>query len=323
MRPSFLCPLVFLAACQSLTPAVVLKGSDAATPDGAVTSRDGGATGTLDGAVAYTGEFGAASGVYTLNVAGRARIARVHVPPAVSASPALVLAFHGTNGSAEDFENESHLAAASDELGFVSVALQAEDMQGVATNADHQSTDLFARMWDIVDRNPATNRDLLYTRAVIQEAQRALHVDARRVYLVGHSNGGFFVYHASATMPSLVAGFATSCSGVVRCGYRSDCSFVGRAGTTCATLRAEPGFCAQTCDPSTSLMAPLPSGRMPHGFLAHGNRDDIVSVSFTCQLGAELGDRAEVQIVDGLTHSIAPDFVRGAWRRLSRFTVSD
>ncbi len=323
MRLSFVVPFVVLAACQSLTPAVVDEGTDASTPDGDASSVDGGVHETPDGEVAYTGEFGASSGVYMLTVAGRVRTVRVHVPPGVSASPALMLGFHGTNGSAEDFENETRIAAASDELGFVSASMQAEDMQGVAANADHQSPDLFARMWDIVDRNPATNRDLLYTRAVIQEAQRALHVDAGRVYLVGHSNGGFFVYHAAATMPSRVAGFATSCSGVVRCGYRAACSFVGGAGTTCAALRAAAGFCAQTCDPSTSLMAPLPSGRMPRAFLAHGNRDDIVSVAFTCQLAAELGDRAEVQIVDGLTHALAPDFVRGAWRRLSPFTASD
>jgi poly(3-hydroxybutyrate) depolymerase len=314
------------ASCRSGSPAVVDK--DVVTEPPRDTASGGDAPATTDAPpssedVRYTGGFGAVSGVYTLTIGGRARTVRVHVPPGDAAARPLMVAFHGTNGAAEDFENETRIDAISDELGFVVAVPQGEDLQGDPANADHQSRDLYARMWDIVDRNPATNRDLLLTRAVIQEGVRALRVDARRVYLVGHSNGGFFAYHAAATMPSRVAAFASSCAGVIRCGYRSECGFAAGVGTTCAALRGESGFCAQTCAASTSRMAPLPTGRMPRGFLAHGNRDDMVSVSFTCALSREMGDRAEVQIVDGLTHALAPDFVRGAWSRLSRYTVSD
>lgn len=337
MRTALFLSLALLAgaSCRSGSPAVVDKdvitdpprdtasGGDAPTPDDRPSVVDGSATPPSDD-VRYTGGFGAVSGVYTLTIGGRARTVRVHVPASAAASARpLVVAFHGTNGAAEDFENETRIDAVSDELGFVVAVPQGEDLQGDPANADHQSRDLYARMWDIVDRNPATNRDLLLTRAVIQEGVRTLRVDARRVYLVGHSNGGFFAYHAAATMPSRVAAFASSCAGVIRCGYRSECTFSAGVGTTCAALRGESGFCAQTCAASTSRMAPLPAGRMPRGFLAHGNRDDMVSVSFTCALSREMGDRAEVQIVDGLTHSLAPDFVRGAWSRLSRYTVSD
>ncbi len=273
--------------------------------------------------VAYTGSFGASSGAYTLTVGGRARAVRIHVPPGASASAPLVIAYHGTNGAAADFESETRIDAASDALGFIAAIPQAEERQGNPADADHQSRDLYAAMWDITDRNPASNRDLLLTRAIILESRRALRVDDRRVYLMGHSNGGFFAYHAAATIASRVAGFATSCAGVIRCGYRVACAFSAGVGTTCAALSTERGFCPQVCAASMSYMAPLASPRMPRAYIAHGNRDDLVSVSFSCALAREMGSRAEVQIVDGLTHSLAPDFVRSAWSRLSGFTVSD
>lgn len=344
--PFWACAIVAAAsACQSGSPPLVFEHDASEKPDGlegdatmtgdAAMMGDVTATGdvaaTVDAPtgdalateVMYTGNFAASSGVYTLGVGGMSRTVRVHVPASASASPALVIAFHGTNGAAEDFEHDAHIDALSDELGFVAAVPQGEDLQGAAGNADHQSPDLYARMWDLVDRNPGTNRDLLLVRAIIRESQATLRTDARRVYLLGHSNGGFFSYFAAATMAPLVAGFASSCGGVVRCGYRSECSFSRGVGTTCAALASEPGFCAQTCAASSSRMPPLPPGRMPRAFLAHGNRDDVVSVAFTCALAREMGGRAEEQIVDGLTHSLAPDFVRGAWRRLSMYSVSD
>lgn len=325
MRASFwACAIVAAAsACQSGSPPVVFEEDASEVPlDGsegdAPTVSD-----ALSTEVTYTGNFAATSGVYTLRVGGMNRTVRVHMPSRAPASPALVVALHGTNGAAEDFENETRIDALSDELGFVAAIPQGEDLQGASGNADHPSADLYARMWDLVDRNPGTNRDLLLVRAILRESQASLRTDARRVYLLGHSNGGFFAYHAAATLAPLVAGFAASCAGVIRCGYRSECMFSRGVGTTCEALSAEPGFCAQTCAAGASRMAPMPSGRMPRAFLAHGNRDDLVSVSFTCALAREMGSRAEVQIVDGLTHALTPQFVRGAWSRLSGFTVGD
>lgn len=346
MRASFwACAIVAAtAACQAGSPAVVDEDAsvtDAPDPvdrliivvdapptdtpaveDGPTTDLIAGDAPAVD-TVAYTGAFGASSGAYTLTIGGRARAVRIHVPPGASASAPLVIAYHGTNGAAADFEAETRIDAASDALGFIAAIPQAEDRQGSPADADHQSRDLYAAMWDITDRNPATNRDLLLTRAIILEGRRSLRVDDRRVYLMGHSNGGFFAYHAAATISSRVAGFATSCAGVIRCGYRVDCTFSAGVGTTCAALSTERGFCPQVCAASMSYMAPIAAPRMPRAYLAHGNRDDLVSVSFSCALAREMGSRAEVQIVDGLTHSLAPDFVRSAWSRLSRYTVND
>lgn len=331
-----LCLAVFaLAACRSTVIPVIAddaSSGDAPRPADAPVTADAPVavdapvdTGTVTPALPaprYTGGFTRTSGTFTLTINGTARTARVHVPPTLAAGAPLVLGFHGTNGSADDFAAESRMDGASDELGFVAVTLQGEDLQGNPANADHRSPDEYARMWNIVDRDPTTNRDLVFVRAVIAESQRALGTDPLRTYAMGHSNGGFFAWHVAATLAPQIAGFASSCAGVIRCGYRSECTFRG-AGTTCAALATEPGWCAQTCAPSTSRMALAPAGRVPRAFLAHGNRDDIVSVAFTCALGRELGDRATVQIVDGLDHALAPNFVRNAWSALSRFTTRD
>jgi predicted esterase len=156
-------------------------------------------------------------------------------------------------------------------------------------------------------RDPDRNPDLVLVRAIIAEATRAYGVDPRRIYVAGFSNGGFFATHVAVTLRDQVAAFLELSSGLVRCENTNTCGFAGE-GTTCEDLRAEADYCA--CTDEEKPVALPPSGRMPPGYLSHGNQDWTVSVAYTCDLAArmeELGHSVQVVIRPGADHEI-PDF---------------
>lgn len=51
--------------------------------------------------------------------------------------------------------------------------------------------------------------DVAYLRALVEEAKRTVHVDAARVYVLGHSNGGFMAYRLACAAPGTFAAIAS------------------------------------------------------------------------------------------------------------------
>jgi polyhydroxybutyrate depolymerase len=51
--------------------------------------------------------------------------------------------------------------------------------------------------------------DVAYLQAVIEEIARGFAVDRKRVYLIGHSNGGFMAYRMACESADLIAGIAS------------------------------------------------------------------------------------------------------------------
>ena len=51
--------------------------------------------------------------------------------------------------------------------------------------------------------------DAGYLRGVIEEIARRFAVDRKRVYLIGHSNGGFMAYRMACQSADLIAGIAS------------------------------------------------------------------------------------------------------------------
>ena len=51
--------------------------------------------------------------------------------------------------------------------------------------------------------------DAGYLRALIEEIARRFAVDRKRIYLVGHSNGGFMAYRMACQSADLIAGIAS------------------------------------------------------------------------------------------------------------------
>jgi predicted esterase len=184
---------------------------------------------------------------------------------------------------------------------------------------NHVPRDIYWETYPSTD--PARNPDLLLVQAIIQEAVRAYGVDARRVYTLGHSNGGFFSLLAATALPDRIAAFAANSAGLVRCATTGGCSFKG-SGTTCAALANQAGWCACT---GAEKPGPLvTSGRQPPGYLTHSADDTAVSVYYSCALASRLsalGYRHEITIAQGNGHSMPYNLALDAWGFLSQHAL--
>ena len=293
-------------------------GVDVPTAIDLGTPRDTGALPTSD-PIAYTGAFPAGSGRsnVTITVSGHgARSAVVYAPSSRSATPPLIVLFHGTGDRADVMFTDSQAQAVADANGVVIVAPQALDNR--PSDWDHvDSTGVWWLTYPNVD--PTTNEDLLLTRALIAEARRRYNVDASRVYAIGHSNGAFFATLVASALAERIAGYATSSGGLIRCASRDVC-IATATGTTCANLSAAPSQCR--CTGAEKPVAIRTDGLMPPGYFAHATDDDIVSPYYTCALASRMtavGATSRTVLRTGDGHSLPPEFLGNAWSFLSVF----
>ena len=288
-------------------------GAPRDVPVGVDVPRD---TGTIpaDDPVVYTGTLPTRTGrsVATIRVNGNAREVTVYVPASRGASAPLLLLFHGTNGSGAGVFDESDAQAVANANG--AIVLAPSSRYRSSGDWDHRTEETY---WETYPNgSPTANEDLVLTRALIVEARRAYGVDAGRVYALGHSNGAFFATLVASALADRIAAYATSSGGLNRCANTWSCSFQG-SGSTCAALRARAGWCA--CSGAEKPVALRTDGRMPPGYLAHGTRDPLVSVQYTCELEARMaavGAVTQTALRDGDGHVLPSDFVSAAWRFL-------
>ena len=279
---------------------------------------------TSGGAVSYTGSFPSGTGYKTayLGVGGFSnRKVVLYTPQGLANKPALLITLHGTHGDAKQFIQQSYAKGLADSKKVLIASPQARKM----TKGDwdsHYPNDIYWETYPAV--NPNTNPDLLLIRAIILEAQKARNVDPRRVYVLGHSNGGFFSILVAMTLPDKIAAFVANSSGLVRCATMPDCSFSTSSGNTCAKLSARSGYknCAAKCTGAEKPGPVATTGRKPPGYLAHSNDDSTISVYYTCTLAARmaaLGYSSKVTIYSGNGHSIPYNLAVDAWPWVSQY----
>lgn len=130
----------------------------------------------------------------------RARAYVLRVPPRMAggAPPALVLAFHGGGGDAEQFRTSAGLDAVA-------------DREGVLVVYPFGSGPLPRRLltWNAGECcGYAMNRnvdDVGFVAAVLDDVARRVPYDRRRVFATGHSNGAMMAYRLAAERADLVA----------------------------------------------------------------------------------------------------------------------
>lgn len=127
-----------------------------------------------------------ARGTATVEIGGRQ--VTVHVPDSYRpARPApLVIALHGYTSSATELESYLRLTPESDRRGFV------------YAYPDGSTDERGDRFWNATDAccafsNPRPD-DSAYLNDLISAIGRSYVIDAARVYLIGHSNGGFMAF---------------------------------------------------------------------------------------------------------------------------------
>jgi len=127
----------------------------------------------------------------------------VHVPPSYDpAQPApLVVLLHGYGASGQLQENYMQLLPWTDRLGLLCVFPDGTvDPTGARFwNATDACCDFFGSGVD----------DSGYLRDLIEEIAAELSVDTERVFLLGHSNGGFMAYRMACDHADIIAAVAS------------------------------------------------------------------------------------------------------------------
>jgi polyhydroxybutyrate depolymerase len=138
----------------------------------------------------------------TVNVAGRERSYRVHLPighAPVGPSP-LVLAFHGGSSNAQQMEAFSGLSHKADQARFIVVYPNGSGLSPAALSWNGGNCCGYAR-----DNNVD---DAAFVRALLDDLAEAVPIDRQRIYATGMSNGGVLTYRLASELADCIAAVA-------------------------------------------------------------------------------------------------------------------
>ena len=109
----------------------------------------------------------------------------------------LVMLLHGYGATGQTQEGYMQFAPIADEFGYI--YLYPDGLVDPMGNQYWNGTDACC------DFSGGATDDSGYLRALIEEIRLQLNVDDRRVYIVGHSNGGFMSYRMACDHSDIVA----------------------------------------------------------------------------------------------------------------------
>ena len=111
----------------------------------------------------------------------------------------LVVLLHGYTSSGANQESYFKLSALADEFGFIFVAPDGT----VEKQGDRN------RFWNAgpacCNLQASTVNDSAYLKTLIEALQNRYSIDAKRIYMSGHSNGGFMVHRMAYDYPETLA----------------------------------------------------------------------------------------------------------------------
>ena len=145
----------------------------------------------------------------TVTEFGGARPVTLHVPASYSCErPApLIVALHGYSASGADIDRYFGLTAESDRRGFL---LATPD--GVK---DRTEKPFWNATKACCNFGKVTTDDSAYLSQLVTDISSSFNVDAKRVFFVGHSNGGFMSYRMACEHSDQVAAIASLAGAMV------------------------------------------------------------------------------------------------------------
>ena len=111
----------------------------------------------------------------------------------------LIVSLHGYTGSGEGHDRSWGISALADEYNFLSIAPDGERESGGNNNRFWNASDACCNFFG------AENDDAGYLRGLIDAVKSSYNVDPGRVYVIGHSNGGFMSYRMAYEHSDAVA----------------------------------------------------------------------------------------------------------------------
>ncbi len=120
----------------------------------------------------------------------------LHLPPRrflSSGEIPLVIVLHGSGGTGPGMERRTRFSEIADSVGFAVAYPESH------RNAEHR------RLWGT--RESAAS-DVAMLHALVDSVAARVHIDRKRVYLAGFSNGGGMTYRAARALPNLFAAIA-------------------------------------------------------------------------------------------------------------------
>ena len=244
-------------AVLSITSAGLVACSSADSPPG-TTGSGGSSTGATVSASASTGETSSSSSAAgggsatsttgagggtgaacTAKMFGDNRPVALHVPQSYSCDKGapLVIMLHGYTVSSAIEEVYLNITAESEKRGFLYAHPDGtKDAQDKPFwNATDVCCDFGGTMVD----------DSAYLSKLIKDVEAAYNVDAKRVYLIGHSNGGFMSYRMACDHGDQIAGIASLAGAmfndVTKCAAQTPVSVLEIHGTADMTIAYKGG----------------------------------------------------------------------------------
>lgn len=134
---------------------------------------------------------------------GKERIALLHIPADASKKETpVVFAFHGHGGNARQASNSFRMHEVWPEA--IVVYMEGLPTPGALTDPKGERNGWQHR------EGMQDDRDLKFFDAVLASIKKDCKVDERRIYAMGHSNGGSFTYVLWKARPDVFAAFAPS-----------------------------------------------------------------------------------------------------------------
>lgn len=221
------CLLLVCGACGACGSS---KSAEASPSDGGAASDDGGGGGASE-------DGGGGGGDPT--VFGGDRPVTLHVPASYVSTVAtpLVILLHGYGASGSFQDLYFGMTAVSDARGFLYAAPNG------TVDSDGK------RFWNATDAccnlHGSSVDDSTYLSSLIKEIQGRYNVDAKRVFLVGHSNGGFMSYRMACDHADQIAAIASLAgamfSDVAKCAPSAPVNVLEIHGTADATIAFDGG----------------------------------------------------------------------------------
>jgi polyhydroxybutyrate depolymerase len=187
--------------------------------------------------------------------AGRPYTMNLHVPSGYDmAKPTpLVMLLHGYSASGTLQEAYFNLTPVSDAHTFLYVYPDGTKENSAAMNRFWNATDACCNIYG------STVDDSAYLDAVLTDIQAKFNVDAKRVYVIGHSNGGFMSHRMACDHASRIAGIMALAGDTWK--DQGRCA----AGSKVAVLQVQGDADATVPYAGGTLIAPFPGSKETAG----------------------------------------------------------